>query len=101
MRNRKDGFSMIEVVTAAAILITCLLPVVVLSQQGLSESGWTQEELLGGQLLMDMSERYKGFSPEELRGLAANPALLEQDTLLQPMARPSRMSGSSTWASKS
>jgi len=80
-----QGFSLVEVLVACAILTTCLLPVVVLSQRGLTESATTQEEILGRQILMDMCDRFKACSPADLEKVAQNPQLIKDDPLLQPL----------------
>lgn len=80
----RRGFSLMEVMIAVGLLATLLIPVLIFNQRGVVEAGVTQEELLGRQLLMDLCERYKAASPDELAALA-NPAQLERDDLLIPL----------------
>jgi hypothetical protein len=77
--------ALIEVLIAATLLTTALLPVIALSQRGITESGVTQEDLLGRQLVMDLCERYKTAPPAELEQVAARPELIDADGLLIPL----------------
>jgi prepilin-type N-terminal cleavage/methylation domain-containing protein len=90
------GFSLVEVLIASAILAACLLPVVAFAQRGVVESGATQEDLLGRQILMDLCERYKASDPAELKRVAADPDLIESDSLLTPLRPAVRQDGAAS-----
>lgn len=70
---KRNGFSLAEMAVAAGLIASLLVPVLIFSQRGVVEAGAIQEELLGRQLLMDLCERYKSASPEELAQVAAHP----------------------------
>lgn len=81
----RNGFSLMEILVAAGLLVTLVVPVLMFNQRGVVEAGVTQEELLGRQLLMDLCERYKASSPDELKAIAADPTKLERDDMLIPL----------------
>lgn len=85
--SMRRAFSLVEVLIAAVLLVVCLVPVLTFSQRGIVESGAIQEDLLAHRLLMDMSERFKASTPEELQRFAADPTLLRRDNLLLPLAK--------------
>lgn len=70
---KRGGFSLAEMAVAAGLIASLLVPVLIFSQRGVVEAGAIQEELMGRQLLMDLCERYKAASPEELAQVAAHP----------------------------
>lgn len=82
---RRNGFSLVEMVIAAALLGGCLIPVIGLSHRGLTEAESTREGVFARQALMDLCERYKAEEPAELARIAADPTLIERDALLQPV----------------
>lgn len=83
----RSGFSLAEMAVAAGLIASLLVPVLIFSQRGVVEAGVTQEELLGRQLLMDLCERYKAASPDELAQVAAHPERIEQDDYVTPLKR--------------
>lgn len=85
MNRNTEGFSLAEIVVATGLLVTLLIPVLVFNQRGVVEAGVTQEELVGRQILMDLCERYKAASPEELEELARDPSKIDRDDLLVPL----------------
>lgn len=70
---------------AAAILGFCVVPVMAVSQRGVTEAAALRDELLSRQILIDLCERYKDADPPELLKVAANPALIAADPLLLPL----------------
>ena len=82
--NKTRGFSIVELAVAAGLLVTLVVPVVIFNQRGVIEAGVTQEELMGRQMLMDLCERYKAASPEELAVLVNDPSKIERDDLVIP-----------------
>ena len=86
MKSRKAGFSLIEILIASSILVACMIPVITLSQRVLTEAESGQEDLLARHLVIDMCERFKTLPVAEIRAAAANPASLERDELLIPLA---------------
>lgn len=80
----RQAFSLMEILVAAGLLISLVVPVISFNQRGVIEAGVTQEELTGRSLLMDLCERYKACSPEELEALAADPAKIERDDYVTP-----------------
>ena len=86
--STRSAVSLVEVLVASAILAMCLIPVIAFSQRGLSESGHTQQEILGRLLLMDFCERFKGCPLVQLKqvavALTADPHHLDKDPLLIP-----------------
>ena len=84
-RNRA-AFSLVEILIASSILVGCMLPVITLSQRALSETESGQEDLLARHLVIDMCERFKTVPLAELAAAAADPASLERDELLLPLA---------------
>jgi hypothetical protein len=84
-RMGRGGFSLSEILVAAALLSLCLLPVVGLSQRSLTESEATREDVIARQVLMDLCERFKGEDPAQLARVAAEPERIERDALLQPL----------------
>jgi len=83
--SNAKGFSLLEVLVASVVLVVCLLPVVTLSQRGLTETMINQEELLCRQILIDLCERYKTVSPKELQFLSENPGSFDDDPFLLPL----------------
>ena len=81
----RSGFSLVEILVAAGLLVTLVVPVLMFNQRGVIEAGVTQEELLGRQLLMDLCERYKAANPDDLKAIAADPSILERDDMLIPL----------------
>jgi len=85
---RNTGFSLLEVMMAVGITAFCLVPVMVFSQRGLTESAFTRQEILGRMLLIDFCERFKSCRIEELKkvasSLAGNPHYLDSDDYLIP-----------------
>jgi hypothetical protein len=86
-KGQRGGFSLTEIMVAAGLLTALLVPVLVFNQRGLIESGVTQEELLGRQLLMDLCERYKASSPDQLKQAANHPERFDTDDYLIPLKR--------------
>lgn len=85
-RVPRRGFSLVEILIASTILVMCMLPVITLSQHVLVETEGGQEDLLARHLVIDMCERFKTVPLPELRAAAADPAALERDELLLPLA---------------
>lgn len=84
--SQRRGFSLVEILIASSILVVCMLPVISLSQRVLSETQSGQEDLLARNLVIDLCERFKTVPLAELRTMAADPAELERDNLLLPVA---------------
>lgn len=82
----RRGFSLAEVLIASVVLVTCMLPVITLSQRTLAEASCAQEDLLARHLLIDMSERFKTSPLAELKAFAGDPARLANEDLLIPLA---------------
>lgn len=82
MSARRDGFTMLEILVSSTLLVILLVPVVTLSQRGVTDAGATREDLLARKMVIDMCERFKRSKPEELRRFAAAPSLMESDPLL-------------------
>lgn len=86
MNQKRRGFTLVEILIASSILVACMLPVITLSQRVLATAESGQEDLLARHLVIDMCERYKTAPLTELRAAAADPAALERDELLLPLA---------------
>lgn len=85
--HSRRAFSLIEAMVAVAVLACAVLPVVALSQRGVTEAAVLRDEVLARQLLIDLSERYKDADPEELARVAADRRIIEKDPMLQPLER--------------
>jgi hypothetical protein len=82
----RHGFSLAEVLIASVVLVTCMLPVITLSQRTLAEASCAQEDLLARHILIDMAERFRTSPLAELKGFAGDPARLANELLLTPLA---------------
>lgn len=82
----RRGFSLAEVLIASVVLVTCMLPVLTLSQRTLAEAACAQEDLLARHLLIDMAERFRASPLAELKPLSSDPAKLVNEGLLTPLA---------------
>jgi hypothetical protein len=81
----RRGFNLTELMIASGLIVTFLVPVLIFNQRGVIEAGVTQEELMGRQLVMDLCERFKAASPDELQGFAEDPGKIESDPMLIPV----------------
>jgi hypothetical protein len=81
----RKAFSLLEIMVAAGLLVTLVIPVLMFNQRGVIEAGVTQEELIGRQLLMDLCERFKNSSPEDLQAVERDPSMLDRDDMLIPL----------------
>lgn len=86
MKKTRQAFTLVEILIASTILVACMLPVITLSQRVLATAESGQEDLLARHLVIDMCERYKTVALADLRAAAADPAALERDDLLLPLA---------------
>jgi hypothetical protein len=68
----RSGVTLIEIVVAVGILAFCFLPIMQFSRQNIRETQVSQEDLLARHFLIDMVERFKGASLEELKRLPAS-----------------------------
>ena len=77
----RSAFTLIEIMIAVAILAFAFIPILTHSQATVKETEDAQEQLLVRHFMMDLSERFRGSSLEELRKLpTAEPTLtLGQD----------------------
>lgn len=78
---------------ASTLLALCVLPVVGFSQRNVTESAVLKDDLIARQVLMDLCERYRESEPDELVRVAADPARIDRDYLLQPLGRVSAPPG--------
>lgn len=97
--RRTRAFSMLEVTIAAAILAMCFIPILTQSQAIVQSTGESQESILARHLLVDLVERYRGSSIDELKRLlppdppaapiplGQDPAYLRDDAMLNDIQR--------------
>jgi len=81
-----QGFSLLEILIAVAILGFCFVPILTQSLGSLAETEQSQETLLARHFLLDLVERYRGSSLVELSTLhpptfAPPPLGTDQDTI--------------------
>ena len=68
MQKRSRGaFTLLEIMVAMAVLAFCFLPIINHSRSTVKETEVSQEDLLARHFLIDMVERYKGSSLDELK----------------------------------
>jgi prepilin-type N-terminal cleavage/methylation domain-containing protein len=93
---RSRGFSLLEVVVAVGLLSFCLLPIITHSRQTVKETEFSQEDLIARHFLIDLVERFKGSSVEELKKLppvesdlplGSEPVILSRDDILAERRR--------------
>jgi len=83
----QSGFSLLEVLVAVAILAFCFLPIITHSRSTIRETEVSQEDLIARHYLIDLVERFKSSSLDELKELKTNAAYLQKDALLTDHAR--------------
>jgi hypothetical protein len=81
----RSAFSLVEILVASAVMVGCFVPVLVFCRQGVVETSVIQEDLLAHKILMDMCERFKTSTPDELQKFVDDPELLLKDELLMPL----------------
>jgi prepilin-type N-terminal cleavage/methylation domain-containing protein len=87
----RRAFTLVELMVGLGILAFCFMPVISHITAGNREVEWSREEILARHYLMDMVERYKGATLDELRALpptesnielGQDPDYLKKDPLL-------------------
>lgn len=74
---KRQAFTLLEIMIAVAIMAFAFIPILTHSQATVKETEDAQEQLLSRHFLMDLTERYRGSSIEELRKLpSAEPTSL-------------------------
>lgn len=66
----RRGISLIEILMAVAIMAFAFIPILTHSRTTILETEISQESLLARHYLIDMVERYKGSTPDDLEPLA-------------------------------
>lgn len=65
----RKAFTLLEIMIAVGILAFAFIPILTHSQATVKETEDSQEQLIARHFLMDMTERFRGSSLEELRDL--------------------------------
>jgi prepilin-type N-terminal cleavage/methylation domain-containing protein len=81
------GFTLVEIMVAMAILAFCFLPILTHSRSSVKETEVSQEDLIARHQLIDLVERFKGSSLEELERLNSTGNFLKSDDMLTDNAR--------------
>lgn len=79
LKSSRSAFTFLEILTSAAILAVCFVPILSSSQQTVVETEDSQENLMARHFMVDLVERYRGATIEELSALphpGATPAAL-------------------------
>jgi prepilin-type N-terminal cleavage/methylation domain-containing protein len=94
--DRRRGLSLLEVLMAVAILAFCFVPILTHSRATVHETESSQEDILARHFLVDLAERYKAASMDELRDLpptepevplGQDPIYIRNDGLLSDRTR--------------
>src|ERR1051325_3562143 len=96
-RPVRKGFTLLEIMVAMAVLAFCFLPIINHSRSTVKETEVSQEDLLARHFLIDMVERYKGSSLDELKStlppialplpLGSEPEAIKSDDILSDRGR--------------
>lgn len=92
----RSGVTLIEILIAVAILAFAFIPILSHSRGTILETEISQESLLARHFLIDMVERFKGSTPDELDSLTSAPVggplgtdsdAIKKDAILSDHAR--------------
>jgi len=94
---KRNAFTLLEIMVAMAVLAFCFLPIMNLSRSNVKETEVSQEDLLARHFLIDMVERFKGSSLDELKStlppielplpLGQEPEAIKSDDILSDRGR--------------